>query len=1345
MKNLFLTIILGLGLFGTLTAQNVWKPIGMEGEFLGVSANGDMFCSWGYSGLYRSHDEGVTWESIYAPSYVTKASFMINELDRIFVFSENNGKLYYSDDNGDTWQEQASGISTNWVQGMFSLSNDTIFMANPYKFFWTLDGGESWNETPIDFIGDAVFGSILADHEGNVYVSTYSWTIPVDHTGIYTATLDDMTHWTVKTQGGARDMAFDSDGNILAASPGTFYYDNGVYFVNADRFVLAEGVVIFAMKRVDWDNEALFYSTDHGQTYTQCSENIPSTTTAPDPDLGLYKGRDNHLYCHGDVWEPEFVSQYYKSIRNINDILNVYPSVHWDELVTEQPAGYVVMPNGDVQIWSPEGLAWLISAVNGLNGQEPDNFVGKKVTLCANVDMSAALWTPIADGTNSGNPNPDRLKFCGTFDGNGFEINWLYQYHPWMDSFSSFFGHLCGATIKNVVVNHVYATGRSERDGLFFANADAQTVIDQCRFEVDEVYKSDMNVDYSIFGYNNEGTIRNCITKVKKVDYQGHYGINMDMFVRYNNGTIQNCASVADSVKWLYSYGGMAGTNNGLIENCYSYIGDWFGDYEVWWPPAPRQGMCFYNNGTIRNCYYNSQSENYYITDCAAYYNEGTIEQTAPFVWDDRWRLTNSVQVQGQGDAVVETSDLLEALNTWVHGQEFGFNYASWNENSSFVGHNLPELDDNINPYPTALPENYWYDIVTSQPDGYDVDDNGDIHIYTAEALAWLISVSNGLNGATQDSFEGKTITLEADVDISRGIWTSIGQTNEPPEPPAPGKDDDEFYFEGTFNGKGHTIYRMATNEGFIGDIMNARLENINIKYAFAENTPQPLFVSNCSSSVVDRCWLDGVVYVGEGYGAFFGGSIDLSNITNCIFRSPLIDNLSGTTSGLGSTTFLAGNNYGGVVENCAFIVDSIAYPLDAPIVMLNYSGTIRNCYSYLGAYKYFDQWTSLYNNRSGVVGINYGTVEHCYYNWLDPDLYHENVNTPAYYAGGYAMDATLYQLNDDEWMLQESVTIGEVETDNLIEALNVWASTPSTPEAYLPWHEDRSIIANGLPVLYENPGFPFGMEWYYEILNDDGSITYQYLCQSGDTIVNDEPTQILVKINTLYDKGLRDEVTHEYVQERDGKVYWWNKILGEFTVLYDFSAEEGDEWEIKVGTESLVMHVDAVEDIEYEGRTYRMLHVSDSEGLFTGDIVCGVGHLTSFFPERLMSNGDGMRVEGLRCYWLDDELMFQIGDEDCDAIYEELHGVEEDGPSTGSGTTGTLTVYPNPTDDVLFVETHGRASLSNQTYRITNLMGQTLMTGQITAETQQIDVSSLPQGMYFITFAGETQKFVVR
>ncbi|MBQ1668787.1 MAG: T9SS type A sorting domain-containing protein, partial [Prevotella sp.] len=110
-----------------------------------------------------------------------------------------------------------------------------------------------------------------------------------------------------------------------------------------------------------------------------------------------------------------------------------------------------------------------------------------------------------------------------------------------------------------------------------------------------------------------------------------------------------------------------------------------------------------------------------------------------------------------------------------------------------------------------------------------------------------------------------------------------------------------------------------------------------------------------------------------------------------------------------------------------------------------------------------------------------------------------------------------------------------------------------------------------------------------------------------------------------------------------------------------------------------------------------------------------------------------------MRCYWREGELFFKYGEEDCDAVYKVYHNGLEDHEDD------VFAVYPNPTDGVLFVETRHGTSLPTQTYRITNLMGQILMSGQITAETQQIDVSNLQKGMYFITFAGETRKFVVR
>ena len=272
---------------------------------------------------------------------------------------------------------------------------------------------------------------------------------------------------------------------------------------------------------------------------------------------------------------------------------------------------------------------------------------------------------------------------------------------------------------------------------------------------------------------------------------------------------------------------------------------------------------------------------------------------------------------------------------------------------------------------------------------------------------------------------------------------------------------------------------------------------------------------------------------------------------------------------------------------------------------------------------------------------------------------------------------------------------------------------------------------------IYDN--FPIGTEWYYEITNDNGSVTYQYLECASDTTINDKPIHILVRINTLYDKS--DIITHEYIYEEYNKVYWWNKTLGEFTTLYDFGAEVGDEWEIKVGTQTIPVHVDAAQTVTYKSQEYKMLSISDPDDIFTGDIICGIGHLTSFFPEKLMNKG--YRVEGIRCFWQDGELVYQNGDQDCDEIYEQHHlGVDEIDAENG------FTIYPNPSHDVLFVLSEN----INSEYRITNTIGQTIMNGNITSENQMIDVSSLPKGIYFITLTNKTpnydvstQKFVIK
>ena len=272
--------------------------------------------------------------------------------------------------------------------------------------------------------------------------------------------------------------------------------------------------------------------------------------------------------------------------------------------------------------------------------------------------------------------------------------------------------------------------------------------------------------------------------------------------------------------------------------------------------------------------------------------------------------------------------------------------------------------------------------------------------------------------------------------------------------------------------------------------------------------------------------------------------------------------------------------------------------------------------------------------------------------------------------------------------------------------------------------------------MIYED-FFPTGTEWYYEIQDENGNISYQHLQCVGDTTIGNERPKIVVCTNQIYDKGrVSEAVTHEYIYEDGARVYWWNKRWNEFSMIYNFAAEEGDEWRILgSGNEGYItVHVDSVSEVVLEGKTYRMLQVSDENDYFSGNILCGVGHLTSFFPEKHRQNND-FEVDHLRCYWQDDNLVLKFGNEDCDAIHSVINTVDE------INTEGFL-VYPNPTDGLLYiVETQNFASLPLE-YRITNLMGQTLMTGTV---SETIDVSTLPIGMYFITIDGATQKFIIK
>ena len=95
---------------------------------------------------------------------------------------------------------------------------------------------------------------------------------------------------------------------------------------------------------------------------------------------------------------------------------------YWSDGMTEKPAiGYEESADGKtIRISSAEGLAWLSVQSNGLNGVTANTFVGTKIYLETDIDLSGKYWYPI--GIYGGEVG-GYTQFSGQFDGQGHTIS----------------------------------------------------------------------------------------------------------------------------------------------------------------------------------------------------------------------------------------------------------------------------------------------------------------------------------------------------------------------------------------------------------------------------------------------------------------------------------------------------------------------------------------------------------------------------------------------------------------------------------------------------------------------------------------------------------------------------------------------------------------------------------------------------------------------------------------------------------------------------------------------------------------------------------------------------------
>ena len=258
---------------------------------------------------------------------------------------------------------------------------------------------------------------------------------------------------------------------------------------------------------------------------------------------------------------------------------------------------------------------------------------------------------------------------------------------------------------------------------------------------------------------------------------------------------------------------------------------------------------------------------------------------------------------------------------------------------------------------------------------------------YTLDSAAALAGLSTLVNesasvmyadfdfGALPVDFDGKTIKLECDVDLSGANFEPIGGV------------DKGVAFQGTFDGQGHTIYGLTESGwdlgysygetagmGLFGWVGDATIKNVNIDsaeismeavvmggvagYAAGDCTFENITISN--SQIANYNWDTGGI-VGQAYGAN----------SNFVFKNITIDE-STTISGHWGTWDVSA---GGVIGRTADGVKVVMEDITVSCVLDVYNDAVSAYQWY--AYRYSGMLVGYTKTTATVDGRTVATAPH--------------------------------------------------------------------------------------------------------------------------------------------------------------------------------------------------------------------------------------------------------------------------------------------------------------------------------------------------------------------------------
>ncbi|MBS4098398.1 MAG: hypothetical protein KGZ83_16365 [Sulfuricella sp.] len=259
-----------------------------DGDTLYVSAN---IPYPGWSGLYKSLDQGVSWELVVYSEFGDISSLTI-AADGVLYAGTNGGQIRKTMDWGKTWVAANKGLTATYITKLVAGAGGTLYAGTREGVFKSVDKGANWTPITSGWVNKNVSALALGP-DGVLYVGIQG--------GVYKST-DQGASWASASPGPAGTnvyaLAITADGALIAGT------DHGV-FTSADQgatwesrsmgatsgdlraLVLLQDGTLYA-GTIDGD---IYRSSDQGKTWGAAgSLNVSVSALAEGPDNAVFAG-----------------------------------------------------------------------------------------------------------------------------------------------------------------------------------------------------------------------------------------------------------------------------------------------------------------------------------------------------------------------------------------------------------------------------------------------------------------------------------------------------------------------------------------------------------------------------------------------------------------------------------------------------------------------------------------------------------------------------------------------------------------------------------------------------------------------------------------------------------------------------------------------------------------------------------------------------------------------------------------------------------------------------------------------------------------------------------------------